>query len=194
MSTEAQDEALATLAANNPFNHSTWLTATSNFPGCTRTARRRLREVGLIARRAAIKEVLTDAHRVDRMAFAAAHLDHDWARVVFSDEKVFSSANEGPQIVYRPNNSRYDPDYVFQRQQSGRFSVSTWGWISAAGGGVLWRVDGNLTGLQYRDILRDVMVPSVRVLYPDGPFEFQQVRIRSISNTWTHNYKHNIQK
>lgn len=177
VSTAEQDANLVALSEGNPFRHSSWLVANSHFPGCSKTARNRLGEANLHARRAAIKEVLTDAHCVDHMAYAATHADADWSRVVFSDEKTFSSSNDGPQIVYRPNNSRFDPKYVHQRQKSGRFSVCAWGWMSAAGGGPLWLVDGHLTGEQYRDILRDVMVPSVRVLYPDGPISFQQVSI-----------------
>jgi hypothetical protein len=39
---------------------------------------------------------------------------------------------------------------------------------------MLHRIDGHLDSLQYKHILQDVMVPSVRMLYPDGIIHFQQ--------------------
>lgn len=175
VSTPQQDAALVDEARTDPFQTSSQLVAALQFPGCSRTARRRLREVGLFARRAAVKEKLTEDHRIDRMAFADSHLQEDWNNVIFSDEKTFSSCNDGPQIVYRPTDTRYDPKYVAEKSGSGRFSVNVWGWISARGGGTIWNIDGKLTGPQYRDILDDVMLPSVRVLYPNGPIRFQHV-------------------
>ena len=52
-------------------------------------------------------------------------------------------------------------------KRSGCVSVNCWGWISHEGAGVLHRIEGHLDGLQYQHILQNVMVPSVRMLYPD---------------------------
>jgi hypothetical protein len=46
-------------------------------------------------------------------------------------------------------------------------SVNCWGWISHEGAGVIHHIEGHLDGLQYQHILQNVMVPSVRMLYPD---------------------------
>jgi hypothetical protein len=58
--------------------------------------------------------------------------------------------------------------------RSGRVSVAVWGRISSRGTGLLHRTDGRLDGAQYLHILRDIMVSSVREMYPDGVIHFQQ--------------------
>ena len=59
-------------------------------------------------------------------------------------------------------------------KRSGRVSVHCWGWISHEGDEVLHRIEGHLDGLQYQHILQNVMVPSVRMRYPDGIIHLQQ--------------------
>ena len=59
-------------------------------------------------------------------------------------------------------------------KRSGRVSVNCWGWISHEGAGILHRIEGHLDGLQYQQILQNVMVPSVRMLYPEGMIHLQQ--------------------
>jgi len=46
--------------------------------------------------------------------------------------------------------------------------------LSTVGAGVLHRIEGHLDGLHYQHILQNVMVPSVRMLYPDGIIHLQQ--------------------
>jgi hypothetical protein len=94
--------------------------------------------------------------------------------LIFSDESVFSSANDGPVRVYRPQGTRYNAEYVKESARSSRVSVAVWGWISSRGIGLLHRIDGRLDRAQYLHILRDIMVPSVREMYPDGVINFQQ--------------------
>jgi hypothetical protein len=50
--------------------------------------------------------------------------------VIFSDESAFSWANEGPVLVYRPQEQRYNSQYMSSSTHSGRVSVQCWGWIS----------------------------------------------------------------
>jgi hypothetical protein len=120
-----------------------------------------------------VKEKLSEEHRQYRLAFAEDNVDRDWGNVIFSDESVFPSANDGPVRVYRPQGTRYNAEYVKESARSGRVSVAVWGWISR-GIGLLHRIDGRLDGAQYLHILRDIMVPSVREMYPDGLINFQQ--------------------
>ena len=42
------------------------------------------------------------------------------------------------------------------------------------GAGVLHLIDGHLDSIQYKHILQNVVVPSVRLLYRDGIIHFQQ--------------------
>jgi hypothetical protein len=101
-------------------------------------------------------------------------VDRQWDRVIFSDESTFSLANDGFLLLYRPQGERYNSQYVSTSTHSGRVSVHCWGWISHEGAGTLHRIEEHLEGVQYKHILKYVMVPSVRVLYPDGEIPFQQ--------------------
>jgi hypothetical protein len=130
-------------------------------------------EAGLRSRSAAVKEKLSEEHRLYRLAFAEDNVDRDGVNVIFSDESVFSSANDGPVRVYRPQRTCYNAQYVKESARSGRVSVTVWGWISSRGMGLLHRIDGRLDGTQYLHILRDIMVPSVREMYPEGVINFQ---------------------
>jgi hypothetical protein len=134
----------------------------------------RLKEAGLRARHAAVKELLTDDNKLYRLAFAESNVARSWDRVILSDEAIFSSASDGPVLVYRPRGERYNSQYMSTSTRSGRVSVHCWGWISHEGAGMLHRIEGHLDGLQYKHILQNIMVPSVRVLYPDGVIQFQQ--------------------
>ena len=59
-------------------------------------------------------------------------------------------------------------------KHSGHVSVYFWGWNSHEGAGFLHCIEGHLDGLQYQHILQNVMVPSVRMLYPKGIVHLQQ--------------------
>jgi hypothetical protein len=121
-----------------------------------------------------MKEKLSEEHRLYRFAFAENNVGHDWENVIFSDESVLSSANDGPVRVYRPQGTRYNAGYAKESARSGHVSVAVWEWISSRGIGLLHRIDGRLDWVQYLHILRDIMVPSVREMYPDGVNNFQQ--------------------
>ena len=86
----------------------------------------------------------------------------DWNQVVFSDEKVFSSAEDSRKLVWRPRSTRYDPRYVLQDNHSGRISAAFWGWMSSEGVGDLVEIHPHLNANQYINILETVMLPSVR--------------------------------
>lgn len=101
VSSEADDQRLLANIRANPFLSCRALRDISQFPGSGKTVTRRLKDAGLHCRRAAIKQVLSDHHKIDRMAFAAEYMDFDWSRVIFSDEKVFSSCSDAPvQVSY----------------------------------------------------------------------------------------------
>jgi hypothetical protein len=46
--------------------------------------------------------------------------------------------------------------------------------ISSRGIGFLHRIDGCLVWVQHLHILRDIMIPSVREMYPEGVINFLQ--------------------
>jgi len=129
VSSPAQDTALVAEAERNPFFSARDLKAATGFPGQKDTIISRLRAAGLRARHTAVKELLTDEHELYRLAFAESSVDCKWDRVIFTDESTFTSANDGPVLVYRPQGQHYNPQYMSTCRRSGRVSVNCWGRI-----------------------------------------------------------------
>lgn len=173
VTSQDQDRRLVAEARANPHSTASQLRHATNYPGSRQTAIRRLQEANLHARRSAVKEFLSNDHKRLRLQFAGENVHRDWTDVIFTDECTFSSANNGPAVVYRPRGARFHPQYVHHKRSCGRVSVSVWGWISSSAFGILHRIDGRLTGEQYLHILREVMLPSARLLYPDGVLQMQ---------------------
>ena len=122
-----------------------------------------------------MNEFLTDKHKLYRLAFAESNVDRKWDRVIiFSDESTFSSANDGPVLVYRPRGERYNCQYMSTCTRSGRVSVLCRGWISHDGAAMLHLIDGHVDSIRCKHILQNVMGPSIRMLYRDGIIHFQQ--------------------
>jgi hypothetical protein len=132
--TEQNDRALIEEIENNPFTTAVEARNLTNFPASVHTARRRIRETRLKNFSAATKIRLTPRHKEARLAFALEYMlrgNDFWENVIFSDKKVFQSASNGRMRVYRPRNQRYNPKYVHKNDNSGRFSVNMWAWVSA---------------------------------------------------------------
>jgi len=67
-----------------------------------------------------LKELLTDECKLYRLVFAESNVDRKWDRVIFTDESTFTSANNGPVLVYRPQGQCYNPLYMSTCRHSGR--------------------------------------------------------------------------
>lgn len=142
------------------------------------TVRNRLHKARVHHRAPAIKEVLTERHQQARMEFAQQYVHmnlQELGRVVFSDEKTFSSTSHGRLHCWRPNNTRYQPEHIYNVARSGHVTCNVWGWIHLYGVGELTEITGRFTADQYLEILEEVLVPTVRLLLGDGPFTFMQV-------------------
>jgi len=88
------------------------LKAATGFPGQKGRIISRLRAAGLRAQHAALKELLTDEHKLYCLAFPESNVDRRWDRVIFTDESTFTSANDGPVLVYRPQGQCNNPLYM----------------------------------------------------------------------------------
>jgi len=117
ISSPAQDAAFVAEAERNPFFSARDLKAATGFSGQKDAIISRLKAAGLRARHAAVKELLTDEHELYRSAFAESNVDRKWDRVIFTDKSTFSSANDGPVLVYRPQGECYNPQYVYLQTQ-----------------------------------------------------------------------------
>lgn len=189
--TVSQDRQIRRFSENHPFFSARQIQQALNLTVSSRTVIRRLREGGLRARNAAVKETMSVSHREARLAFATGNVDRTlqfWRRVVFTDEKVFSTAPTGRVLVYRPKGARYDPKYIYSCRRSGRESVTVWAWISAEGCGLLWEVEGRLDARNYVSILENVMLPSVTARFRDDQIIFQHdrspIHMTRVVKTW----------
>ena len=88
VSSPAQDAALVAEAERNSFFSARDLKAATGFPGHKDTIISRLRAAGLSARRAVVKELLTDEHKLYRLASAESNVDRKWDRIIFTDESM----------------------------------------------------------------------------------------------------------
>ena len=86
--------------------------------------------------------------------------------------KLKVKANDGPDLVYRPQGEHHNPQYTSKR--SGHVSVHCWGWISHEGAVAFHRIQCHQDGLHFQHILQNVTVPSVWILHPDGIIHLQQ--------------------
>ncbi|KAK4327422.1 hypothetical protein Pmani_002087 [Petrolisthes manimaculis] len=67
-----------------------------------------MKEMGFRHRTPAIKPKLTERHRELRLQFAQRYVHQDlnfWGRVIFSDEKTFSSTSRGKLHCWRRDNT-----------------------------------------------------------------------------------------
>ncbi|KAH9629326.1 hypothetical protein HF086_017701 [Spodoptera exigua] len=101
-----------------------------------------------------------------RVRFAREYRDFDFTYAIFSDEKCFRSSQQGRRNLWRIDNTRYEPRNVIPNAESGRVVVNMWGWMSAAGPGELAFIPGRANGHTYRDVLHNIMLPTVRTVYP----------------------------
>ena len=175
ISNDGQDIELINFLKDHPFETAIKAKEETHFPGSANTARRRIRSSDIKSCCATNKIFLTEANKQRRVEFAYEYINQGniWETVIFSDEKTFQSCNNGKIRVYRPSGTRYDERYTNKTNQSGRFSINVWGWISARGPGVCQIVQGRLNAPLYCNILNQVMIPSVDAVYGQD-FIFQQ--------------------
>jgi hypothetical protein len=70
----------------------------------------KLKEAGL--RQHAAVKIVTMNTQLYCLAFAKHSVDHQWERVMFCNKSTFSSANDGPLLVYRPQEEQHKNQYV----------------------------------------------------------------------------------
>lgn len=133
------------------------------------TIRNRLRESGIISGRPVVRVPLTRAHRIARRAWSAQHARwtrQQWSTVLFTDESRFTlSFNDGRVRVWRRPGERFHDPCVMEHDRYGGGSVMVWGGIGINHRTPLYRIQGNMTGLRYRDeILQPIAVPALRAI------------------------------
>ena len=112
------------------------------------------------------------------MGFALEHLTKSkefWRNVVYSDEKTFSSAGMYDKFVYRKKGTRFENKNIIKSKKNGRVDVCLWGYITEYRVGELVEVDGTLNSEKYINILKEHLIPSLKMLAQENsPYYFLQ--------------------
>jgi len=137
----------------------------------SRTAQRTLHRIGLKYKKIPKSIVLNNKHKEMRLTLATQWITNklDWTRVVFSDEKRFRLDGPDCWMSWMPKNVIVNRD----RRQMGGGSIMFWGMIMYTGDIYVKKVVGNMRSIQYRDLLSDYAVPTMKQKLGQN-FLFQQ--------------------
>ena len=129
----------------------------------TQTVRNCLRQNGLRSRKACIRIPLMQLHKQGRLDGAQDHInftDNDCDPVLFTDESRYCldfTDRRGQE--WRRRGERYEDVNISEHDRFGGCSIMVWAGISRAGRTDLHTVvRGMMTGVRYREEIRDVYV------------------------------------
>lgn len=131
------------------------------------------RRHGIKCRTAASELRFTEEHRINRIAFCEIILEQ-WdedklSSIIFSDEKTFCTDVSWRSKVYRPDNTRYDHEYLKVNDRSGRITNNYWGAIGYDGPVTpLVTINGRFDARKYMAILRAHVIPVMDGFEDDG--------------------------
>lgn len=107
-----EDAGLVQAARTNPLTTAVTLTREVPMACHPSTTSRRLAEAGLRCYVPAVKETLTEEMKAARLRFAQENIHYGvdfWRKVIFSDEKCFTSVSARGRHCWRVKNTRYKP-------------------------------------------------------------------------------------
>ena len=107
--TAEEDKNIIEIAESNPHLNAVQIQQALQLSASVDTVRERLHSNGIHHRSPAIKDFLTDKHKQSRLQFAQQYLDKDmdfWSRVIYTDEKTFSSSSHGRRHCWRRDGTR----------------------------------------------------------------------------------------
>ncbi|KAF2901474.1 hypothetical protein ILUMI_04712 [Ignelater luminosus] len=81
------------------------------------------------------------------------------------NSSTFCSSEDNLKVLWRLDNTRYDPRHVQPTRRSRRITCGYWGWMSSHGPGELVSVSQLFSSEEYVVILEDVLPPTVNVVY-----------------------------
>ncbi|GFX04005.1 transposable element Tcb2 transposase [Trichonephila clavipes] len=130
-----------------------------------KTVARRLRGVGLYARRPVVSVPLTRQHRTARLQWCREHhnwTEQKWACVLFSDESRFSLSSDcRRQLIWRESGTAYRPENIQEKDRYPTSSIMVWAGIMINGRTRLHVVaNGTMTGQRYID---EILLTHVRL-------------------------------
>ncbi|KAJ3494693.1 hypothetical protein NLJ89_g10752 [Agrocybe chaxingu] len=126
------------------------------------TMKRALRQEGLESHIRATVPFISNKNLGVRKKWAKELLEwkvENWRAVHFSDESIFHLfGSDGVEWCWRRPGQRLDPRFTKKKVKHGGGKVAVWGMITPDGVGRIVRIEGNLTGALYREILQDDML------------------------------------
>ena len=156
----AEDQQLEDASRDNPFMTPKVLKTQLQLRCSLATVKRRLRNIHLGGRRAAVKTFLTPEARLKRLEFCRRNRRRNWRNVMFTDEVLIQTSAHGMTWVRRPPNTRYDEKYIREVNRNGRCKVMVWGAITSTEMLDLVVVPGRLNQHNYTsDMLEAVVKP-----------------------------------
>lgn len=165
--TPQQDKDLVTMSRSYPFMVPKVIKKKLRLKCSLSTIKRRLRDVHLNGRKAAVKSYLTNAARLKRYNWCDENMNRDWSKVVFTDEVLIQTSAHGMTWVRRPPGTRYDSKYIREVNRSGRCRLMVWGCIHIGGMLDLIVINGTLTGRKYVDTILSTTVKDYHNDHPD---------------------------
>lgn len=130
------------------------------FKVTTETIRQHLHHMGLDeTEQYAKKAGLTNNEKIARMNFAQKYLNFNWNHTIFCGARTFKYYEDGSLYL-----SPYNQEELFTIPSN---AVNIWGWMTADGVGELCSLPPQTSKMDYIDVLQNVMLPTVRNVYPE---------------------------
>ncbi|CAK1599163.1 unnamed protein product [Parnassius mnemosyne] len=108
--------------------------------------------------------------KAKRLKWAKQWRDKDenfWRSVCFSDESTFEILQNKALFVLRRHGEKFHPDCVVQTVKHPT-KVMIWSVISSKGTGRLYVVKGIMKQDQYKEVLKNQLIPQLREWFPNG--------------------------
>jgi transposase len=138
-----------------------------------KTIRRALDGMGLFGRIARTIPPLTPELAQKRISFAEGYKDFDWTKVLWSDEMSIRLGPQGQTWVQRPIGEAFNPEYCVEKVKHPP-KVHVWGCMASAGVGRVHVFTENLDAVLYKSILKQHLMKSRELFWPNGLWHFQQ--------------------
>ena len=125
------------------------------------------------------KPFINKKNRIKRIKWARAHLNwtqEQWRSVLWTDESPFVLRYKGKQHVWRRQSERYKI-YCTTTGFKHDKKINVWGAFCYHGVGILHRIEGIMNAIIFNEILENVALPSIHMLYGEEMvpnFIFQQ--------------------
>jgi transposase len=144
-----------------------------NLSCSAKTVRRCLDDAGLFGRIAKKLPLLTDAAIHKRTSFAEGYSRMDWTKVLWSDEMSIRLGPQGQTWVQRPIGEAFTREYALSTVKHPP-KIHVWGCFASGGVGRIHVFKENLDAKLYKEILKEHLMKSAHVFWPNGIWHFQQ--------------------